>query len=92
MEEKYLPLGTIVLLKNAKHRAMIIGYAIKDEKDVNKIYDYLGCLYPEGVISSTQNLVFNHEKIDKVLVMGHSDEEWKKLTDYIKSEVAKRNN
>lgn len=74
MKEKYLPLGTVVLLKEAKKRIMIIGYAAKAEES-NKLYDYIGCLYPEGVVSSDKNLLFNHDKIEKVFHKGYKDDE-----------------
>ncbi len=85
--EKYLPIGTVVLLKNAKKNVMIIGYAIKGEN--GKIYDYLGCLYPTGVISINENLVFNHERIDKIIDLGYSDEEWKEFEKYVKGAMSK---
>ena len=44
--EKYLPLGSIVLLKGAKKRLMIYGRKQK-EADTDEIWDYIGCLYPE---------------------------------------------
>jgi len=77
--EKYLPIGTVVLLKNAQKRVMIIGFAIQSETGAGEVYDYLGCLYPEGIISSNQNLVFNHDQIDKVFYIGYQDDEWKQL-------------
>ena len=85
--EKYLPLGTVVLLKNAKKKIMIIGYAVRKKGQNNKIYDYLGCLYPEGAISNDVNLVFNHELIDKIYYMGYNNEESKKVQEFIKSNI-----
>lgn len=78
--EKYLPIGSVVLLKNAKKRLMITGFYIKAKTDNNnEIYDYSGCLYPEGVLSSDENCVFNHDQIDKIYFLGYSDEEEKKF-------------
>lgn len=43
-----LPLGTIVVLKSGKRKIMITGrYQIK--ADTDELFDYLGCLYPEGI-------------------------------------------
>lgn len=75
IEEKYLPIGTIVLLKDAKKRMMIVGYEATTEETEAKTYDYVGCLYPEGVIGPDRNLLFNHNQIDKVFFKGYSDEE-----------------
>lgn len=75
--EKFLPIGTIVMLKGGSHRVMITGFCCKD--DSSKVYDYIGCLYPEGVISTDKNLLFDHESIDKIYYMGLSDKEEKEF-------------
>lgn len=77
IEEKYLPIGTVVMLKEGKKRAMITGFCAISEDNKDKIYDYSGCLYPEGFISSNQTLLFDHEQIDKVYHMGLIDDEEK---------------
>lgn len=78
-KEKYLPLGTVCLLKNATKRVMIIGFAAKGKETGNKTYDYVGVMYPLGMISSTQNLLFDHDQIDKIYYMGYSDSEEKEF-------------
>lgn len=75
IKEKYLPIGTVVLLKGAKKRIMIIGFCIVPENDKNKMYDYLGCIYPEGSYDPKQGLMFNHDQIEKIYHMGLIDEE-----------------
>ena len=77
--EKYLPVGTVVMLKGGKKRAMITGFCSVADEDKSKVYDYTGCLYPEGVISSNQTLLFNHEQIDKIYHLGLADEEEKQF-------------
>lgn len=84
-KEKYLPIGSVVLLKDAKKRVMITGFAVQSKETGDKMYDYIGCLYPEGVISSDQNLLFDHDQIDKVYYMGYSDKEWKELEAKLKN-------
>ena len=76
---KYLPIGTVVLLKNAKKRMMITGFCCKDEQNPEKIYDYSGCLYPEGIVSSDRNLLFDHNQIGKIFALGYSDNEEKEF-------------
>lgn len=66
--EKYLPIGTIVMLKNATKPIMIIGYLYMGNDNV--LYDYSAVIIPEGKLSSEQTLVFNHEQINEVVVMG----------------------
>lgn len=75
--EKYLPIGTVVLLKNGKKRVMITGFVAMEKKgEDNVTYDYCGVLYPEGVISMKQVLMFNHNQIQKIFHMGlYNDQE-----------------
>lgn len=74
IKEKYLPVGTVVLLKNGKKRVMITGFCVTPQGK-NEAYDYCGCLYPEGFLTSNQNCLFNHNQIDKIFYMGLIDEE-----------------
>ena len=90
--EKYLPIGTVVLLKDAKKRVMITGFAAKGKETGDKMFDYMGCLYPEGVISSEQNLLFDHDQIDKIFYMGYVDNEWKETENQLKDIVSKMEN
>ena len=89
--EKYLPIGSVVLLKNAKKRIMITGFCIKSkESDLDKAFDYIGCLYPEGIIDSEKNLLFDHNQIETIYAIGYSDDEErefkKKLQEVLKEE------
>lgn len=88
--EKYLPIGTLVLLKNANKKIMIIGFYVTSNND-NKVYDYVGCLYPEGLLSSDQSLVFNHDQIDKILHLGIIDDEEKEFKKKLNELVLKEN-
>ncbi len=77
VQDKFLPIGTVVLLKDGKKRMMISGFlASVNNKDV---YDYSGCLYPEGFLSSDQVCLFNHEQIDKIYSIGYQDQESKEF-------------
>ena len=69
----YLPIGTLVLLKDATVKVMIIGYKVK-EAGSERVYDYLGCPYPLGVIESDKNLMFDHMQIMRIVYMGFSDD------------------
>ena len=75
IQEKYLPIGTVVMLKGGKKRVMITGFCIVPEDDQNKMYDYLGCIYPEGALDPKQGLMFNHNQIEKIYHMGLIDDE-----------------
>lgn len=84
IKEKFLPVGTVVLLKNGKKRVMITGFCVTPQGK-EEAYDYSGCLYPEGFLSSNQNCLFNHNQIDKVFHMGLIDEEEIKFKEQLKS-------
>ena len=68
-----LPIGSVVLLKNATHRIMIIGYSPLFQGEKMKVYDYSGTFYPEGQLEPDQQLVFNNSDIDKIYAQGFSD-------------------
>lgn len=84
--EKFLPIGSVVLLKNAKKRLMITGFCAQSND--NKItYDYVGCLYPQGTISTDTIALFNHDDISIIYNVGYIDNEEiefkKKLKDIV---------
>ena len=85
--EKYLPIGTVVMLKEGTKRVMITGFcAIADSKK-DHIYDYVGCLYPEGILDSKQNCLFNHEQITQIYHLGLNDNENIQFMDKLKKAV-----
>ena len=75
MRDKYLPIGSVVLLKGGKKRAMITGFCSVAQENQDKIYDYSGCVYPEGYLSSNQVCLFDHDQIDKIFFTGFEDDE-----------------
>ena len=76
---KYLPIGSVVLCKDATKRLMITGFCCKDANNPDKTYDYSGCLYPEGIVSSDRTLLFDHSQIEKIFALGYSDDEEKEF-------------
>ena len=86
MEEKLnqlLPIGSVVLLRNAKKRLMITGvFPIQTEEE--EVYDYIAVIYPEGYIGPRSNYVFNHGDIEEILFKGYDDEERKGYLDVMK--------
>ena len=83
-ELNLLPLGTVVLLKNGKKKVMITGYYCMGQESEGKVFDYSGCMYPEGVINSEKTLMFNHENIDKVFYVGYTDSESEEFSEHLK--------
>jgi hypothetical protein len=80
MSEKYLPIGSVVLLKEGKKRLMIYGRRQRDTA-TNKDFDYLGCLYPEGNVDKKFSFMFNHRDIAQIFHRGCDDAENMALTD-----------
>lgn len=89
MLNKYLPIGSVVLLKNAKKRLMIIGLFQK-VNDGKKIYDYTSCLYPVGMYDSNELISFNHEDIETVYAYGYMDDDYFELNKKILEKVGSR--
>lgn len=85
MQEKYLPIGSVVLLKGGKKRLMITGYCMQTQEKPGVIYDYSGCIFPEGVIRSDITSVFNHDQIVRIDFTGFNDEESKAFLEKLKA-------
>lgn len=87
--EKFLPIGTVVMLKGGSKRAMITGFCSVADENQEKTYDYSGCIYPEGFLSSNQVCLFDHEQIEKIYHIGLIDEEEKqfklRLNEFLKT-------
>lgn len=77
--EKYLPIGTVVMLKGAKKRVMITGFCAIADNDKKTMWDYSGCMFPEGFLSSRQTCLFNHDQIEHIYHLGLEDDEEKKF-------------
>ena len=73
MEKEFLPVGSVVLLKGGTKRVMVTGFCSVDNDDTTKIYDYTGCLYPEGIINSNEICLFNDSQIEQVFFKGFED-------------------
>ena len=67
---KYYPIGTVVVLKQGTWPLMIYGRQQVPKKNADTLYDYVGCLYPQGYIDKEYIVFFQHEDIDKMLYNG----------------------
>lgn len=89
MNKGFLPIGSVVLLKGGTKRVMITGFCSIDNNDNTKVYDYTGCLYPEGIINSNEMRLFDKDEIDKVYFRGFEDQEqmdFQKILENVMSE------
>ena len=68
-----LPVGSVVLNKNADKKLMIIGILIESE---GLRHDYIAVTYPEGCMDAQHLYAFNHEDIEKVEFIGFVDAEF----------------
>ena len=78
--DKYLPIGSVVLLKNGRKKIMIYGRK-QMHVETGEEWDYLACLYPEGNINEEFMYLFNYDQIDKVYYLGYEDEEEKRFVE-----------
>ena len=103
IKEKFLPIGTVVLLKDGIRKLMITSYCPmpkgeaynkdgKIELGPDTMFDYGACCYPEGIISNKQTYMFNHNQIREVCYMGYESEDSKKFDSILKEEINKKNN
>ena len=67
-----LPIGSVVLLKDATKKLMIIGIMQVKESE-NKTYDYLAVPYPEGYLGQDTNFLFDHEDINDIIFLGYTN-------------------
>lgn len=88
MFQELLAIGSVVLLKEATKKLMIIG--LKPQYD-GKGYDYLGVLYPEGYLGSGQaNYVFNQEDINDIVFRGYRNPEYEQFMKRMDLEIEKQ--
>ena len=67
---------------DARRRDFTINALYADTK--GKIYDYVGCIYPEGFISYKENLVFDQTRIDEIISLGYKNDDWVEAEKVIK--------
>lgn len=92
---EFLPIGTVVVLKNGTKKVMINAYGVfptdkvfskgKETQRKKELFKYGGCIYPEGIIDSNTIFAFNHEDIDKIYHMGMISPEYNEFVAKIKS-------
>ena len=66
---KFLPIGSVVIINDGSQPVMIYGRK-QINTDDEKVWDYVGCLYPEGNLGEEYNVFFNDEDIKKTLFTG----------------------
>jgi len=93
---EYLPLGSIIVVRGGIKKIMIIARGLAVEvQGMVKVFDYAGCLFPEGLMGD-QILQFNHVDIFKVVHKGYTDDDESlmisKLNDWFENSLYERGN
>lgn len=78
---KLLPIGSVVLLEDSTKEVMIIGYC-QAEIETNELWDYSGCLYPEGYMGADKTFLFNSDQIKEISFLGKETPEQKEFAEY----------
>ena len=66
MINKDLPIGTVVLLRGGLKKVMITGYSSVSREDSEKVYDYNGCIFPEGFMENVY-VLFDASQIEEIV-------------------------
>ena len=92
MYDYLLPIGSIVLLKGGAKKLMIIGIKPVKEDEPDRVYDYIGVVYPEGFIGNEYNFLFDHDNITDVIFRGYENPERKEFIEFLTvAEEAEKN-
>lgn len=88
MFEKTLPLGSVVLLKDALKKAVIIGYKQIGQKDPEKIFDYVGVIYPIGSFGPDSQFLFDEDSIQDIIFEGYRNPEFDEMIKALEDRAA----
>lgn len=69
-----LPIGSVVRVKGAQRNLMICGRVVT-RTGSDDIYDYVACLYPEGLIDMSDLYFFNRTAVEECVHKGYEGEE-----------------
>ncbi len=72
MYKDLLPVGSVVKLFEGERYVMICGRIVVPDGRTD-IYDYVGCVYPEGISSSDDMVFFNRDSIELLYFVGFQD-------------------
>ncbi len=92
MNKEFLPVGSVVILKGGTKRVMVTGFCSIDNDDKSKMYDYTGCLYPEGIINSNEICLFDNDQIERVFFRGFEDQEEIEFKNSLNQTIQEYNN
>ncbi len=86
MNNRLLPIGSVVKIKKLDNPLLvIIGYLVGDGE---KVYDYVGFPYPEGIATMKNQVLFNSSVIEEVVHEGYRFKNFSKVEERI--EITKK--
>ena len=95
MKDRFLPIGTVVLLKGATNEVVITSLGVipgdveytetGEEKEIEdlrllNLFEYGGHPFPIGTAEPEAAILFDHKDIEKIVYMGYETEEHKQLS------------
>jgi len=83
---KYLPIGSIVILRESMKTIMIYGRQ-QFHAETSTVYDYVACLYPEGNIDEAHTYLFDHNQIHEVVFTGYINNDEKNFLFFLEEEI-----
>ncbi len=92
-DNRYLPYGSVVKLKEDGRLYMIIGLQVgAQKKDTNEVFylDYSSIVLPKGYVGENEVVLFNADKIEKVIYKGFVNDKISSYYEDVKWEVDRR--
>lgn len=86
MYKELLPIGTVVILRGGLRKLMITGIKVANVDTLEKVYDYIGVLYPEGFMGGKSNFMFNHSEINDVVYRGYTNPERDEFINFLEEQ------
>lgn len=85
LEEKYLPIGSTVMIENFDHPVVIISVRPEVMMDNGErgYIDYGAILHPFGFTQLDDCIYFSTGAIKEVLTLGYMNDEYEKMTELI---------
>ncbi len=83
MEYQLLPIGSVVKLKENALLIMVIGYLSLAADTDDKIYEYSGVVFPEGLIDKNRIALFDHNQIEAIASYGYMDAEQQRYVNLV---------
>ena len=82
--EKLHTLGTVVKISNSVQEYTIVGYYPKNNENV-ETYTYIGINAAYGFSVVNSAVLFNEDRIEKVIFKGYEDEKGEEFREWLKS-------